>query len=327
MSDLEELDHLRMSLDHIVSATNNFARHNFLARGGFGSVYQGRLLPAHRSCEPGPTVAVKRLDEKGGQGNHEFLTEINMLARYKHANLVSLIGFVDEQDEKILVYKKEDNGSLDKYLDSTDLLWEQRLRICLDAARGLDYLHDGVGAGHRVLHRDVKSANILLDANWRAKISDFGLSKIGLKNQPHTFLVTKACGTYGYLDPVYHKTGVLTKESDVYSFGVVLFEVLCGRNAYIQKYEDERTFLFNLVKIFYGKGKLGEIIFPSLVEQIKPDSLEVFSKMAFACLNPDRKQRPHMRSVVAGLESALEHQLVSYYFWKLNRFCYDYIKF
>ncbi|MFS7957892.1 putative protein kinase RLK-Pelle-CrRLK1L-1 family [Helianthus anomalus] len=162
-----------------------------------------------------------------------------MLDSCKHKNLVSLIGFVSEDTERILVYKKEDNGSLDKHLGSTDLTWEQRLRICLGAARGLEYLHSSVGTEHRVLHCDLKSSNILLDANFEAKISDFGLSKIGPKNMPHTFLATAPCGTLGYVDPEYAISGVLTKESDVYSFGVVLFEVLCGRLATVVKSKDE----------------------------------------------------------------------------------------
>ncbi|XP_076927895.1 putative receptor-like protein kinase At5g39000 [Bidens hawaiensis] len=271
MSHLEELDHLRIPFDDIKSATNNFSHQNFLGQGGFGRVYKGQL-PSSGSSESGTMVA-------------------------------------DEGNEKVLVYKHEVNRSLDNHLASTNLTWEQRLRICLGAARGLEYLHDGVGAGHRVLHRDIKSSNILLDSNWEAKISDFGLSKIGPVNQQFTFLVTIACGTLGYVDPIYVKTGVLTKESDVYSFGVVLFEVLCGRLAMIGKYEDERRFLSRLVKLHQEKGMLHTIIIPDLLDQMKPYSLEVFSNIAFQCLNEDRKKRPTMNFVVKGLEIALKHQL------------------
>nr|GFC88703.1 probable receptor-like protein kinase At5g59700 [Tanacetum cinerariifolium] len=154
--------------------------------GGFGRVYKGQL---RISSSKTTNVAVKRLDVKGGQGQHEFLMEIVMLSSYKHDNLVSLVGFSEEGDEKIIVYAHEVRGSLDKYL-TTDLTWVQRLQICLGAARGLNYLHSGVGEGHRVLHRDIKSSNILLDENWEAKVSDFGLSKIGPTNQEFTFLVT-----------------------------------------------------------------------------------------------------------------------------------------
>ncbi|PWA56267.1 jacalin-like lectin domain-containing protein [Artemisia annua] len=243
MSEFLEQNQLKLPLDDIKSATNNFSSENNIGKGGFGLVYKGQLPPS------GTMVAVKRLDSKiSGQGQTEFLKEIFMLARYKHDNIVSLFGFSDEDGEKVLVYKHEDNGSLDNHLASTDLTWAQRLRICLGAARGLNYLHSSVGEGHRVIHRDIKSSNILLDADWEAKISDFGLSKEGIKNVQYTFVVTALCGTLGYVDPMYQETGILTKESDVYSFGIVLFEVLCGRLALIMEYEVPRRFLSQLVQ-------------------------------------------------------------------------------
>ncbi|XP_076882975.1 putative serine/threonine-protein kinase PBL28 [Bidens hawaiensis] len=306
---LKELDHLRIPLDDIKSATDNFDKQNFLGEGGFGPVYKG-LHPSSTRSEGDTAVAVKKLNVKGLQGEHEFIREIVMLASYKHDNLVSLVGFCDDTDEKVLVYKQEVNGSLYDHLDSTNLTWEQRLRICLGAAQGLEYLHDGVGAEHRVLHRNIKSSNILLDSNWVAKISDFGFSKIGPANQQFTFLVTNACGTFGYCDPLYVKTGVLTKESDVYSFGVVLFEVMCGRPAMVTEFEDERTFLSGWVKFHQEKGTLHKIILANLVEKIEPDSLQVFYDIAFQCLDEDHKQRPTMTSVVIELETALQHQLV-----------------
>ncbi|XP_024989643.1 putative receptor-like protein kinase At5g39000 [Cynara cardunculus var. scolymus] len=307
MSMIPELNTFHIPLDHIKLATNNFAHHNLLGQGGFGRVYKGQLAV---SGDPASTVnvAVKQLDVRHGQGEREFLTEIVMLASYKHDNLVGFIGFCDEDGEKVIVYKHEDRGSLDKYLADTELTWLQRLQICLGAARGLAYLHGDVGLGHRVLHRDIKSSNILLDANWEAKISDFGLSKIGPMNQDYTFLVTNPCGTVGYVDPQYVNTGILTKESDVYSFGVVLFEVLCGRLAVIQEYEDVRRFLSRLVKTYDPMEVSDEIIFPNLREEMKPDSLEVFSKIAYRCLDVERKHRPTMRLIVQELETALQLQ-------------------
>ncbi|XP_071700420.1 probable serine/threonine-protein kinase PBL28 [Rutidosis leptorrhynchoides] len=129
----------------------------------------------------------------------------------------------------ILVYEYASNGSLDRHLNDSDLTWIQRIHICLDVAGGLNYLHNHNGGQRRVLHRDIKSSNILLDDNWNAKVSDLGLSRIAPANQPYSFQVTHAVGTIGYIDPLYLTTGVLTKESDVYSFGVLLLEVLCGR--------------------------------------------------------------------------------------------------
>ncbi|KAJ0661456.1 putative protein kinase RLK-Pelle-LRR-I-1 family [Helianthus annuus] len=302
MAKFQDLDHLKIPFEVIRLATNNFAED--IGNGGYGKAYKGQLPHPNSSGEPSTTIAVKRLDKTHGQGQPEFSTEINMLARYKHSNLVSLVGFSEDGDEKILVYRYEINGSLDKHLASTDLTWEQRLRICIGAACGLEYLHAGVGPGHRVLHRDIKSANILLDENWKAKISDFGFSKIGLTNQPITFLFTRPCGTLGYVDPQYHKTGILTKESDVYSFGVVLFEVLCGKPAYeIYKYDGEECLLNNLVKRRYEEGKIDEIIMPSIREQKNMYSLQKFSDIAYQCLNESRNQRPSMNHIVKELQS------------------------
>ncbi|GJX54015.1 jacalin-like lectin domain-containing protein [Tanacetum coccineum] len=305
MSKIPELSQLKLPLDDIISATNNFSRENYIGQGGFGAVYKGQLQPS------GTMVAVKRLDSNNtsGQGQNEFLKEIVMLVKYKHDNLVTLVGFSDEGGEKILVYKHEDNGSLDNHLASTDLTWEQRLRICLGAAHGLDYLHSDVGEGHRVIHRDIKSSNILLDANWEAKISDFGLSKEGLKNQQFTFIVTTACGTFSYLDPQYAETGVLTKESDVYSFGIVLFEVLCGRLAMMMEYEEERRSLFHLVERCDRDNNLMQVVWPDLQKQMNQRSYRKFTKIAFRCLKKDRKQRPTMGLIVRKLKIALEHQL------------------
>ncbi|XP_076927898.1 putative serine/threonine-protein kinase PBL28 [Bidens hawaiensis] len=309
MARFEELDRLKIPLEDIILATNNFAKHNFIGMGGFGRVYKGQLLRYNSSGEPiSTTIAVKRLAEGStGQGVREFRKEIIMLARYKHTNLVSLVGFSDESGEKIIAYKYEVNGSLDRHLASKDLTCDQRLQICLGAARGLEYLHDSVGIGHRVLHRDIKSANILLDENWEAKISDLGLSTTGPKNLDFSFLASLTCGTLGYVDPQYVKTGVLSKESDVYSLGVVIFEVLCGRLAVNSQYHDERRFLSNLVRRHYEEGKIEEIIMTDVREQMNnPYSLQMISRVAYECLNDRQDQRPSIRRLVQELKSSLE---------------------
>ncbi|KAJ9540066.1 hypothetical protein OSB04_026572 [Centaurea solstitialis] len=313
MSLIQELDRLKIPLEDIKSATNNFSDENLIGRGGFGRVYKAQLClsaSTTSSTDRGTTVAVKRLDVRGGksgQGKREFLMEIFMLASYKHHNLVSLVGFSDERGERIIVYEHEFHGSLDRHL-ATNLTWVQRLQICLGAARGLNHLHSGVSQGHRILHRDIKSSNILLNENWEAKISDFGLSRIGPTNQEFTFLITNAAGTFGYLDPVYVTTGILTKESDVYSFGVVLFEVLCGRLAMTKEYKDERRSLSHLAQLHYKEGKLDEIIDPNIQKEIKPNSLRTFSSIAYQCLKQNRKQRPTMALVVEQLLISLEFQ-------------------
>ncbi|KAL7614369.1 hypothetical protein Lser_V15G08839 [Lactuca serriola] len=285
MARIQELDHLQIPLEDIKLATNNFSEDNFIGLGGFGKVYEGQLhvsdfaTTSSISGRPVTTVAVKRLDVQGGQGKNEFLNEIVMLASYKHKNLASIVGFCDEGGEKIIIYKYEARGSLDNYLANDHLTWVQRLQICLGAARGLNYLHADVGESHSPTNQNI------------------------------TFLVTNAAGTLGYVDPLYVSTGVLTKESDVYSFGVVLFEVLCGRLAMKNMYEDERRFLFHLAKLRYEKGKLDEIILPSIREQMKPNSLQTFCKIAYQCLKKKRHDRPKMLLVIEQLQISLDFQI------------------
>ncbi|KAJ9559454.1 hypothetical protein OSB04_014068 [Centaurea solstitialis] len=303
MSSIKEFQHLRIPLHDIQVATNNFGNNNCIGRGGFGKVYSGHLILSGRYT----SVAIKRLDTKFGQGAPEFWKEILMLSCYKHENLVCLLGFCDDRGESILVYEYLPNKSLDLYLSSNKLSWKQRLRICIGAARGLQYLHDPGQTQQRVLHRDIKSANILLDHDWNAKISDFGLSRIGPANQQFTFLVSNVVGTMGYCDPLYHETGYLTKESDVYSFGVVLFEVLCGRPG-VQDYEDYRRFLAILAQKCYEEKKLDGIIHGSLKEQISKECLEKFTQVAYQCLHKDRAQRPSMAKVVIELEIAFKYE-------------------
>ncbi|CAI9298693.1 unnamed protein product [Lactuca saligna] len=304
---MEGVQHLKIPLEDIKLATNNFGDDNFIARGGFGKVYIGQLTLSGQPI----TVAVKRLDRTLGQGDREFLMEIQMLSCYKHKNLISLIGFSDEGRENILVYEHAKHGSLDRYLSDSNLSWIQRLQISLAAARGFNYLHNDVGPQHRVLHRDIKSSNILLNENWEAKISDFGLSKIGPSNVEFTFLVTSACGTLGYVDPQYVRTGILTKESDVYSFSVVLFEILCGRLCFNERYQDERRFLSSLAQTYCEDNKLNEIIDPNLMNQMKLASFNQFSMVAYECLRENRSERPTMGWIVENLEKALELQVSS----------------
>ncbi|KAI3781592.1 hypothetical protein L2E82_11610 [Cichorium intybus] len=233
------------------------------------------------------------------------MMEITTLSIYRHKNLVCLVGFCEVEKEKILVYEHESKGSLDKFIHKPDdLTWIRRLKVSIGAARGLNYLHDEVGQQHRVLHRDIKSANILLSKDWDAKLADFGLCKISPANVEHTFLVTTAAGTFGYLDPVYYNTGVLTKESDVYSFGVVLFEILCGRLAF----EPGSAFLGPLAERKYNENKLDEIINPKLRTQMKVNSLNAFAAIAYQCLKSDRKERPKMARIIEKLENAYEFQ-------------------
>nr|GEV20255.1 protein kinase-like domain, phloem protein 2-like protein [Tanacetum cinerariifolium] len=288
--------------EEIRKATNTFHNDNYLGGGGFGMVYKGELS---RFKERG-LVAFKRLDRQYGQGETEFLKEISMLSLYKHENLITLLGYCIEQKEMILVYEHAAHGSLDFHLGSRDLTWTQRLKICLQAAEGLRYLHDPNGAHHMVIHRDIKSGNILLDDKWNAKVADVGLSKISPENAN---LVTVVRGTPGYTDPEYHETYTLTGQSDVYSFGVTLFEVLCGSLCYEIIDENKVRVFVRKWKESYQTNKLEEIIFKELdIKQIDPSSIKLFSDIAYQCLNKSGKERPTMAEVVSKLKAALQTQ-------------------
>ncbi|KAL8195805.1 hypothetical protein R6Q57_025558, partial [Mikania cordata] len=300
---MEEFDSLKIQLKDVISATDNFTR--LIGRGGFGSVYKGELNRPKGLI----TVACKRLNSKLGQGNVEFLKEIMMLSKYKHENLVSLLHFCNEGDERILVYEYISRGSLDCYLSDISLTWVQRLKICIGVARALNYLHDPPAETHqRILHRDIKSANVLLDENWNAKVSDFGLSKYGPANEPQTYVVSRVVGTRGYCDPLYWGKNTLSKESDVYSFGVVLFEVMCGTLCCEYRGGKLLRILVPAWKRCYKEEKLDGIIFHGLKDDMEPGSLKTFSAVAYRCLGETREERPTMADIVQELEMALEQQ-------------------
>ncbi|XP_076889842.1 disease resistance protein RML1B-like [Bidens hawaiensis] len=285
MSSSEELKHLHISFQHISSATNEFAKKNILGSGAFGKVYKGK-------SEKYGTITVKRWDREGGEALKQIM------------NFKQRLIFI-QYGEKILVYKYDSNRSLANCLWSAYLTWTQRLQICLGAARGLKYLHHDVTPEHRMIRRNVMSANILLDEKWNAKISDFGLSKNGTANEQASFVISKASGTLGYTDPEYFSTGYLTQKSDVFSFGVILFEVLSGRSAI---WTVDGQFFSVWVKEHYIKKRLDEIIHYRLHAQINPASLLKFSAVAYRCLKTAR-ECPTMAEVVEQLQKTHDIQL------------------
>ncbi|KAA8531637.1 hypothetical protein F0562_006646 [Nyssa sinensis] len=299
---------LKITFSEILYATKNFDTKLMIGEGGFGKVYKGTL-------RSGMKVAVKRSEAGHGQGLPEFQTEIMILSRIRQRHLVSLVGYCDERSEMILVYEFMEKGSLRDHLynskgDSeksssrSELSWNQRLEICIGASKGLHYLHTGSDGG--IIHRDVKSTNILLDEHYVAKVADFGLSRSGPPDQTH--VSTEVKGSFGYLDPEYFRCLQLTQKSDVYSFGVVLLEVLCARPAINPLLPREEVNLAKWGMYWQKKGELEKIVDPLLVGKINPNSLRTFGETVEKCLKEYGVDRPSMHDVLWDLEYALQLQ-------------------
>nr|XP_043622433.1 uncharacterized protein LOC122593702 [Erigeron canadensis] len=314
MSAPRRWEHLKMPFEDIKAATNDFKK--CIGSGGYGRVYEGQLSISGKLT----MVAVKRLNENLGQGMREFLTELELLSGQNHENIISLLAYCDQGKEKIIVYEYAEHGSFDKYIRRTsdkNLTWLERLTICADAARGLDHLHSHFGEHQAIIHRDIKSANILINDKWVAKISDLGLSKLSLAGLDRSAVISNACGTPGYVEPEYIRSGVVTKQSDVYSFGMVLFEALSGRLCSLK--EDDGFLLSgNLAKEYYKENKLDEIVDPRLMEQMSSYSMRKFAAIAYRCLHDDREQRASMDVVKKELEETLRIQ-VEFEHTKINK--------
>lgn len=282
----------------LATATRNFRQECFLGEGGFGRVYKGRL-----ECT-GQVVAIKQLNRDGLQGNREFLVEVLMLSLLHHQNLVSLIGYCADGDQRLLVYEYMAFGSLEDHLhdlplDKEALDWSSRMKIAAGAAKGLEYLHDK--ANPPVIYRDFKSSNILLDGNFHPKLSDFGLAKLGpVGDKSH--VSTRVMGTYGYCAPEYAMTGQLTVKSDVYSFGVVLLELITGRRAIDStRLHGEQNLVSWARPLFNDRRKLPKMADPRLEGRYPMRGLYQALAVASMCIQSEAVSRPLIADVVTAL--------------------------
>ncbi|XP_065000475.1 proline-rich receptor-like protein kinase PERK15 [Musa acuminata AAA Group] len=288
------------SYEELKDATNNFESASMLGEGGFGRVFKGVL-------SDGTAVAIKKLSSGGHQGDKEFLVEVEMLSRLHHRNLVKLVGYYSCRDsaQNLLCYELVSNGSLDSWLHgplgaNCPLDWETRMKIALDAARGLAYLHED--SQPCVIHRDFKASNILLENNFHAKVSDFGLAKQAPEGRAN-YLSTRVMGTFGYVAPEYAMTGHLLVKSDVYSFGVVLLELLTGRRPVDMSQPSGQENLVTWARpILRDSNRLEELADPRLAGKYPKDDFVRVCTVAAACVAHEANQRPTMGEVVQSLK-------------------------
>ncbi|KAG6503204.1 hypothetical protein ZIOFF_035515 [Zingiber officinale] len=286
------------SLDELKKCTNDFSRVNEIGSGGYGKVYRGTL-------PNGQIVAIKRSEKGSMQGGLEFKTEIELLSRVHHLNLVELVGFCYEKGELLLVYEYISNGTLRDSLSGRNQIqldWKRRLKIALDSARGLVYLHNH--ANPPIIHRDVKSSNILLDDNLIAKVADFGLSTL-LQNSEEDQFSIHVKGTPGYVDPEYVMTQQLTAKSDVYSLGVVMLELITSEPPL-----NKGKYIVSKVKMAIDKNDkewygLKDMIDPTLLKSGSLDGLRIFVELALSCLDESSELRPTMDNLVKEIEVLL----------------------
>lgn len=286
------------TLAELEKATDNFSSRNILGEGGFGRVYRGVL-------EDGTKLAVKVLRRDDQQGGREFMAEVEMLSRLHHRNLVKLIGICTEEHNRSLVYELIPNGSVESHLHDNDketapLDWDARMKIALGAARGLAYLHED--SNPRVIHRDFKSSNILLEDDFTPKVSDFGLAKVA-SDEGKGYISTRVMGTFGYVAPEYAMTGHLLVKSDVYSYGVVLLELLSGRKPVDMSQPPGQENLVTWARpLLTTKEGLEMLVDPALNGSFSFDNMARVAAIASMCVQPEVSHRPFMGEVVQALK-------------------------
>ncbi|KAI7740496.1 hypothetical protein M8C21_030454 [Ambrosia artemisiifolia] len=283
MSVQPEVSHLGWghwyTLRELEVATNGFSDENVIGEGGYGIVYSG-------------------------QAEKEFKVEVEAIGRVRHKNLVRLLGYCAEGAQRILVYEYVNNGNLEQWLHGdvgpiSPLTWEIRMNIVLGTAKGLTYLHEGLEP--KVVHRDIKSSNILLDRQWHPKVSDFGLAK--LLGSEKSYVTTRVMGTFGYVAPEYASTGMLNERSDVYSFGILIMEIISGRNPVDYSRPPEEVNLVDWLKTMVTNRNAEGVLDPKLPEKPSSRALKRALLVALRCVDPSAQKRPKMGHVIHMLEA------------------------
>ncbi|KAL3535915.1 hypothetical protein ACH5RR_004376 [Cinchona calisaya] len=289
---LDRVGSVHLNMSQVVSATQNFSPSLKIGEGGFGTVYRAQLAD-------GQVVAIKRAKREHFDNlQTEFRSEVELLAKIDHRNLVKLLGYIDRGSERLIITEYVPNGTLREHLDGLRgkiLDFNQRLEISIDVAHALTYLH--LYAEKQIIHRDVKSSNILLNESMRAKVADFGFARQGEMDSDKTHVSTKVRGTVGYLDPEYMKTYQLTSKSDVYSFGVLLIEILSGRRPVELKKPPEERVTIRWAFRKYNEGNVYDVIDPQINEAIDREILMKMFGLAMLCAAPTRADRPDMKVV------------------------------
>ncbi|KAI4296563.1 hypothetical protein L6164_036512 [Bauhinia variegata] len=294
---LEELELPLFDINTIKMATNNFSEENKLGEGGFGIVYRGRLAE-------GQEIAVKRLSRNSGQGIGEFKNEVKLIVKVQHRNLVLLFGCCIEMEEKMLVYEYMENRSLDSFLFDKSkrslLNWERRFNIICGIAKGLLYLHHD--SRFKIIHRDLKASNILLDKEMHPKISDFGMARIFGTNQTEANTL-RVVGTYGYMAPEYAMDGIFSVKSDVFSFGVLVLEIISGKKNRGFYYENNDLNLLGHAWKLWKEGNALELVDSSYGDSYSPPQVIRCIQVGLLCVQERAEDRPTMSSVVLMLTS------------------------
>ncbi|XP_008807804.1 probable receptor-like protein kinase At5g18500 [Phoenix dactylifera] len=278
-------------------ATNRFSKDNVIGEGGYGVVYRGRLVN-------GTPVAVKRLLNNLGQAEKEFRVEVDAIGHVRHKNLVRLLGYCVEGTQRMLVYEYVNNGNLEQWLHGAmqqrgSLTWEARINILLGTAKALAYLHEAIEP--KVVHRDIKASNILIDDDFNAKVSDFGLAKLLGAGKSH--ITTRVMGTFGYVAPEYANTGLLNEKSDIYSFGVLLLEAITGRDPVDYGRPPNEVNLVDWLKRMVGSRRSEDVVDLNMATRPSTRALKRALLAALRCVDPDSEKRPKMSQVVRMLES------------------------